>query len=161
MEAAEEPPAPLPAAASLLPQTWYVLNRAGQRARELVEEALAPLGLRRRHYAALGILAMEGQLSQQALSSRIPIDRATVVQIIDDLERLGLAERRPEPADRRAYQVALTALGRTVLEDASRRIAAAETEAFKPLSETERKTLDRLCRRLCGWATPRRVSGGR
>ena len=153
-----EVPAALPAAASLLPQTWYVLNRAGQRVRELVEEGLAPLGLRRRHYAALGILAMEGELSQQALSSRIPIDRATVVQIIDDLERLGLAERRPEPADRRAYQIALTEAGRAMLADATRRIAAAEAEAFKPLSETERRALDRLCRRLCGWETSRRSS---
>ncbi|MDA8051826.1 MAG: MarR family transcriptional regulator [Rhodospirillales bacterium] len=147
--------AALPAAASLLPQTWYVLNRAAQRARELVEEAIAPLGLRRRHYAALGILAMEGALSQQALSSRIPIDRATVVQIVDDLERLGLAERQPEPADRRAYQIALTAEGRAVLAKADRLIAGAEAEAFKPLTAAERKAIDRLCRRLCGWEARR------
>jgi DNA-binding MarR family transcriptional regulator len=150
-ESAAGAPAALPSAASLLPQTWYVLNRAAQRLRELVEQALAPLGLRRRHYAALGILATEGPLSQQALSSRIPIDRATVVQIIDDLERLELAERRPEPADRRAYQIALTARGRSVLEDADRRVVAAETEGLSSLSGAERRTLDRLCRRLCGW----------
>ncbi len=147
----EQTPVPLPAAASLLPQTWYVVNRAAQRLRELVEGALAPLGLRRRHYATLGILAIEGPLSQQALSGRIPIDRATMVQIIDDLEALGLAERQPEPSDRRAYQIALTAPGQSVLREAGRRVAAAETEGLKPLSHAERKTLDRLSRRLCGW----------
>lgn len=148
-----DPVPPLPYAAPLLPQTWYVLNRGAQRLRELVEEALLPLGLRRRHYAALGILAADGALSQQALSSRIPLDPASVVQIVDVLEQLGLAQRQPEPADRRAYQIALTERGRGVLEDASRRIAAAEEEGLRPLSAAERRALDRMCRRLCGWQT--------
>ena len=143
--------APLPSAAPLLPQTWYVLNRGAQRLRELVEEALLPLGLRRRHYAALGILASDGALSQQGLSSRIPLDPASVVQVIDVLEQLGLAVRQPEPADRRAYQIALTDPGRAVLQDATARVAAAEAEGLRPLSAVERKALDRMCRRLCGW----------
>lgn len=142
---------PLPFAAPLLPQTWYVLNRGAQRLRILVEEALQPLGLRRRHYAALGILASDSALSQQALSSRIPLDPASVVQVIDVLEQLGLAVRQPEPSDRRAYQIALTERGRAVLQDASARIAAAEAEGLRVLTGAERKALDRMCRLLCGW----------
>jgi len=152
---------PLPSAAPLLPQTWYVLNRGAQRLRILVEEALSPLGLRRRHYAALGILASDGALSQQALSSRIPLDPASVVQVIDVLEQLGLAVRQPEPSDRRAYQIALTERGRAVLQDATARIAAAEAEGLRPLTAAERKALDRMCRLLCGWnpEPPTRDSG--
>jgi DNA-binding MarR family transcriptional regulator len=142
---------PLPAAAALLPHKWYVLNRAAQRLREMVEEALTPFELRRRHYATLGTLSIEGSMSQQALSARIPIDRATMVQIIDDLERLGMVERQPEPSDRRAYQVALTAHGRAILVEADRQVSLAEAAGLKPLSNAERKLLDELSRRLCGW----------
>ena len=143
--------APLPFAASVLDQTWYVLNRAAQRLRLAVEEALEPLGLRRRHYAALGLLEAAAPLSQQELANRIPLDRASVVLVVDDLERLGFAERRPDPTDRRAYNIVLTPPGRDALHDARRRVAAAQAAGFAPLTADEVAALDALSRRICGW----------
>ncbi len=143
--------APLPFAASLFDQTWYALNRAAQYVRLAVEEALAPLGLRRRHYAALGLLGAAGPLSQQELASRIPLDRASVVSVVDDLEALGFAKRRPDPNDRRAYHIVMTPAGKTALQSARRRVAAAQAAGFAPLTAEEIATLDALSRRICGW----------
>jgi len=143
--------APLPFAASVLDQTWYVLNRAAQHLRLAVEDALAPLGLRRRHYAALGLLEAAAPLSQQELANRIPLDRASVVLVVDDLERLGFARRRPDPTDRRVYNIVLTPSGRDALHDARRRVAAAQAAGFAPLTAAEVAMLDALSRRICGW----------
>ena len=35
--------------------------------------------------------------------------------LLDDLEKAGLIERRPDPADRRARRIAATASGRRLL----------------------------------------------
>ena len=72
-----------------------------------MEAALLPLGLRRRHYAALCVIAEEGPLTQQELSLRIPIDRVAMVSVMDDLEASGLAERRKDPSDRRVWRLVL------------------------------------------------------
>jgi len=153
-EASEAPGGALPLTGptQLVAQSWYVLNRAAKRAREHVEAALQPLGLRRRHYAALGALGAEGALSQQELGSRIPIDRATMVVVVDDLEKLGFVERHADPADRRAYQLHLTPAGTRALADANLRVKAAEDAALAPLSPPQRRQLDRFVRILCGWS---------
>jgi DNA-binding MarR family transcriptional regulator len=148
------PELPLVGPAPLITQSWYVINRAAQRLRERVEAALLPMGLRRRHYASLAVIGTEGRLSQQELGNRIPIDRATMVMVVDDLERLGLVERRQDPADRRAYHILLTANGERALEQAKLRVAGAEVEGLAPLSAEQRRQLDGLVRILCGWEQP-------
>lgn len=143
--------APLAGPDQLKVHTWYVLNRAAQRLRELVEGALLPLGLRRRHYAALSVISAEGPLTQRDLSSRIPIDRVAMVSVIDDLEATGLAERQPYPGDRRAYALTLTAKGDGILRKARTLVEAADARGLAPLTPEEKAQLDRLARRLCGW----------
>ena len=142
---------PLSGPPQLKVHPWYVLNRAAQRLRELVEAALLPLGLRRRHYAALSVIAEEGPLTQQELSLRIPIDRVAMVSVMDDLEAAGLAERRKDPSDRRVWRLVLTPKGHQVREQGFAAIEAAEAEGFRALSLSELAQLNRLARRLCGW----------
>ncbi len=44
------------------------------------------------------------------------IDPSTMVSLVDQLERAGLAKRRPRPSDRRAREVLITPKGRRALE---------------------------------------------
>ena len=142
---------PLAGPDQLKVHTWYVLNRAAQRMRELVEGVLLPLGLRRRHYAALSVISAEGPLSQRDLSGRIPIDRVAMVSVIDDLESAGLAQRHPSLEDRRAYALTLTPKGDSILSKARALVEAADAQGLAPLSAEEQAVLDRLARRICGW----------
>ena len=68
----------------------------------------------------------------------------------DDLQARGLVERHPDPADRRATRVALTAAG----EEAGRAIRSARrVEAdrfFGALDPADRADLARILRRLAG-----------
>jgi len=137
-------------ATGLMDEAWYVFNKAAQHLREGVEASLAPLGLRRRHYATLKELT-NGEPSQQDLSDRIPVDRALMVKIIDDLEEFGLAARRQHRGDRRAYRVVLLPAGKSLLNEAERRVASAENVGLENLSPEERRQLAALCRKILGW----------
>jgi DNA-binding MarR family transcriptional regulator len=68
--------------------------------------------------------------------------------VVDTLESRGLAERRPDPADRRATLAELTEHGVGVL-DAVRAARGTETErVFGRLSATDRAHLARILRKL-------------
>ena len=55
------------------------------------------------------------------------ISATMATQIVDDLERLGLVERRRNPTDRRSYTVTMTPEGARILKTARTR---AESIAF-------------------------------
>jgi len=89
----------------------------------------------------------EGQ-SQQALSIALGIHRTAMVALVDDLERRGLAERRRDPADRRAYTLHLTSPGRELLDKASLVAEADEDELLAALDAPERSQLISLLQRV-------------
>lgn len=51
-------------------------------------------------------------LTQSELADRTVKDRTTITRILDLLEKKGLAERRRDPDDRRAFRIHLTEAGR-------------------------------------------------
>lgn len=116
----------------------YLLGRAAQRARERQEAALEGLGLRWRSYGVLVLIHTYGPLSQQEMVERSSIDRTTMVALIDELERLGLAERHRNVQDRRANAVHLTARGTALLERATERVAATEDRLLDEFAPAER-----------------------
>ena len=146
MKLNSEPAATLPA--SLAASSGFLLSKVTQRGIELVHEALAPLGIRSRHYGVLAALAEAGPRSQQALGAWLRVDRTTMVAVVDDLERLGLVERHRSPGDRRAYSLNLTPSGGSVLAEARQRVAAADAMLLEPLAPEERAQLRALLVRM-------------
>ncbi|MFI8825190.1 MarR family winged helix-turn-helix transcriptional regulator [Streptomyces sp. NPDC053431] len=128
--------------------TGYLLYRLGLRSGQLFNTALQESGLRLRHYALLRYLAtVEGAL-QRELSSRLGYDPSAIVGLVDDLERLGLVERRPAPGDRRSRIVVLTDAGRGFLKDTDRTSRRVTDGLLAPLSAEERTVLHGLLRRV-------------
>jgi DNA-binding MarR family transcriptional regulator len=79
-----------------------------------------------RGYQVLAAAARSRPGSQQELASHLGVDRTVMTYLLDDLERAGLIERRPDPADRRARRIAATGHGRELLSDLDGRLRAAE-----------------------------------
>lgn len=77
--------------------TGYLLYRLGLRSGQLFNTFLQASGLRLRHYALLRFLATSEGALQRELSSRLGYDPSAIVGLVDDLEKLGFAERRPSP----------------------------------------------------------------
>jgi DNA-binding MarR family transcriptional regulator len=82
------------------------------------------------------------------------IDPSALVSLIDELERAGLAKRRPHPDDRRAREVAITPKGRRVLKRGRRMAFQVEDEVLQGLTAAERRDLLRLLRRALDSAPP-------
>src|SRR5262249_49190790 len=71
--------------------------------------ALDSIGLTPATFALLNVLGARDGAIQSQLSSDMGIDPSAMVKLIDELETAGLAERRPRPGDRRAWEVSITA----------------------------------------------------
>lgn len=78
------------------------------------------------------------------LAQHLRIAPRSATEVVDGLEAKGLVERRPDPADRRATRVVLTADGRA-LSDRLRQAKGRESErVFGRLSERDRAELTRI-----------------
>ena len=133
----------------------FVLNRAAGRVREEFGKALAPLLITPRHYGLLTLLAEAGGLTQQEAGERVFCDRTTMVNLMDDLERLGLAERVARPDDRRAYAIRLTRRGRLVQAKGRAIANRVNTRFLRPLTRGEVARLRELLERLISEPRPR------
>jgi DNA-binding MarR family transcriptional regulator len=113
---------------------------------------LAAHGLSMWAYIVLSHLARRPAGTQLALAAAIRYDKTRLIGLLDELERDGLITRKPDPADRRARTVDLTAAGRTRHAAAQADVHAMEDEFLGDLSATDR---DRLRRALARLATER------
>ena len=101
-----------------------------------------------RGYQVMSI-ANGGPCSNQAtIATRLGIDRTVMTYLVDDLEKDGLVERRPDPADRRARQVVLTTKGAKAYAAASERIARVERAVLGTLSDSDADTFRQLLLRV-------------
>jgi DNA-binding MarR family transcriptional regulator len=82
------------------------------------------------------------------LAERAQLTKATVVRTVDELERLGYAERVPDPADGRAKLVRATPRAHAVEADAREIIAELRAHWAAMLAPGELDQLEALLRRL-------------
>jgi DNA-binding MarR family transcriptional regulator len=126
----------------------YLFKHAQLRLAELTGAALAPLGITGRELAVLLVISEEPPASQLQIGTRMGVDRTTMVALIDELERKGLVERRPDDVDRRRNVTALTTLGRTTARQAASAAEKAERRFLEPLALTDAAVVRRALRRL-------------
>ena len=128
----------------------YLLARLGEASRRRFHKALEPEGLHPRDFGVMTMVAAQPGMSQQQLHEKTGIDPSSMVAVIDDLQARGLAERRPDPADRRARRVFLTEQGEQALQRIRGLAAGLQREFFGALTTEERKTLHARLRNLAG-----------
>jgi len=88
------------------------------------------------------------RLSPTSIARSLLMTTGTMTGRLDRLEKRGLIERVPNPQDRRSLDVALTAEGRRLVDEAVTTHTAAQQEIVSALSAPERAELDRLTRKL-------------
>ena len=109
-----------------------------------VNDEMAGCGLSMARTKVLRRLCEQGPTRQSVLAADFALSPHSITDIVDGLERLGLAQRRPDPVDRRAKLVAITDAGRTALDAANATWERVLTQIFGSLSEADRETLLRL-----------------
>ena len=97
---------------------------------------------------ALRHLVKHGPLTMNDLAARMDISPSAATQLVDRLVQHGLAERAPDPDDRRALRVAASgsalAAVRAFEKERSMRVAA----LLAPLSEDELEVIAGLAERI-------------
>lgn len=146
----ETPPegAPPGLHAALVRHTGFLINRIASVGRKRFSARLDSLGLNFRMWGVLNVLDVEGAITQHKLGRGVGIDPSSMVGTIDELEAMGLVERRRHPTDRRAHALHLTELGRTTLKQGRALAREAQDELLGPLTQDERKQLHELLLRV-------------
>lgn len=133
--------APMAAVTSLMRVHQLLLAR--------LNEALVPHGLTFARYEALMLLYLSrsGSLPLGKIGERLQVHPTSVTNLVDGLQRSGLATRSPHPRDRRATLATIT--------DSGRQVAAAATETLNaidfgtgPLTSKELDEITRVLRRM-------------
>jgi DNA-binding MarR family transcriptional regulator len=96
----------------------------------------------------LAHLAREGQLTQSELAMLTAQHPAGVSRLLDELEKQGYVSRRRDPVDRRRVHVLLSARGMRRFEARLPDVIEAVDQALRPLSESERRLLRDLLRKV-------------
>ncbi|MCU7725639.1 MarR family transcriptional regulator [Actinoplanes sp. KI2] len=114
-----------------------LLNMAGHALSNRLSAALADVDLTPRMQCVL-IHALEEERTQIQIAALADLDKTTMVSTVDELERRGLAERRPSTTDRRARIVAVTEKGRLAAEEAQRIVDRVHADALGGLPADSR-----------------------
>jgi len=152
-QATLSPSNPPPAAAptgleELRLSNGYLLARLGAESRSLWARMLAERGLTPRQFAMLMALAQVGESHQRRLSEIVGIDPRNAVAVIDALHQRRLLKRSTNPGDRRRHVIALTAHGRSIVDQLRGAGDVIEHELLAGLSEGEQAQLHALLLKL-------------
>jgi DNA-binding MarR family transcriptional regulator len=126
----------------------FLLVQLGFQVARVFGERLKPLGLEQRQAGMLVRLAENDGRSQQAIAEQMGVNPTRMVFLTDELEKLGLVERRRNPADRRSHALYLTEAGTAMLARVGEVTRAHEAAITASLTGADRDQLTALLRRL-------------
>ncbi len=124
---------------------------SGRLAHKLLERAAIASGLQRRgDYEVLAILRRFAptQLTPLEVAQQLLTSPSGMTGKLDRLEEQGLIQRTPDPNDRRAVRLKITASGRTLIDNAFTASLSIYESMLEELSRTEVKNLEALLDKL-------------
>ncbi|WP_139138970.1 MarR family winged helix-turn-helix transcriptional regulator [Alteromonas confluentis] len=99
-------------------------------------------------FSSLSLISSNPGISQNELSAAVGLDKSTFVQVIDELEKRGLAKREKSKTDRRRHALFVTDEGQIFLNELYEIMAKTESAALKQLSPSELSLLKALLDRM-------------
>jgi DNA-binding MarR family transcriptional regulator len=138
----------MPSGAPRHAKAAYLLARVGRTQSVRFAERVQSIGLRPKHFAVLNAISLAHGASQQEIGDRMGLDPSGLVGAIDELEKMGLVERRRDPADRRRYVLGLSDEGTATLRRGRRVVTESARELLAPLDDDEVDTLVDLLARV-------------
>lgn len=118
-----------------------MLAQVSRLMRRRFDERAREIGVTRPQWHVLSILRRHEGINQGGLAELLEVEPITAGRMIDRLQDAALVERRPDPADRRAWRLYVTDKGRGLFDQL--RPCALETydEALEGIDPKEREAL--------------------
>jgi len=115
----------------------FLLAQASHALETEMTAELQALGISPRAHCVL-THALRGELTQSQVAEQCALDKTTMVVTMDELEKAGLAERRPSGTDRRARIIAVTKAGERRVAEANAIVARIYAEVLAALPAGQR-----------------------
>ena len=119
----------------------FMISDVSRLMRRRFDERARLIGVTRTQWRTLTTLKRHEGINQGGMAELLEVEPITLSRMIDRLEEANLVERRPDPADRRAWQIFLTPKALPIL-DQLRALAEDMVEAaLYGLDEAQRTQL--------------------
>ena len=99
-------------------------------------------------FAVMAVIAGNPGIIQMEVGKALDIHRANLVPLLKELDERGLIVRRVAAHDRRAFALDLTQPGKSLFNEALRRMRQHESRFFGVLTARERDALRRILLKL-------------
>lgn len=118
-----------------------LLVDVSRRMRRAFQQQLEGSSLTQAQGRALVYVSLHEGVRQVELAELLEVQPITLARLLDQLEEAGLVERRPDPADRRAYRVFLTPAAAPHLAAIEQVSAAIRAEVLRNLDDHQIATV--------------------
>lgn len=119
----------------------FLVHLAAKRLRLEFARRAAVHGLTPSKARALAFLARSPGANLKALAEALEVQPMSVLRVVDDLEAQGMVTRAPDPRDRRALRLTLTAEGEAANRCIWQTLDAIMAEATQHMSDEARASL--------------------
>jgi DNA-binding MarR family transcriptional regulator len=126
----------------------FLIRRLQLISTAIVAEAVADADLTMPQWAVLAHIAAAPDVDQSRLAELTSFDKTSIGRIVDQLEAMGLVERRPNGADRRVWMLQATARGHQLRRKLRPRAFASQERLLSCLTAKEQETFVALLRRV-------------
>jgi DNA-binding MarR family transcriptional regulator len=126
----------------------HLIRRCQQIAVALFLDHCAAFDLTPMQYAILRATEAEPGLDQISIAGLVALDRSNAARVCATLEERGLLRRQPDPADRRARRLTVTAEGKALLRRAEPAVVRVQEELLAPLAPGMRETFTAMLRAI-------------
>ena len=128
--------------------TFIKLIRSGNALSSGINLILAKNSLTESQFNVLDALYHLGYLTQKELGKKLLKSGGNVTMVIDNLEKLGLVERRRGKKDRRTFTIHLTAKGRNKINLVTPGIVKFISEEMNILTVKEQNEMQKMCKAI-------------
>lgn len=117
-------------------------------ARIYFEKELAPFGLGSGAFPVLMHLLHKDGMTQQELTEKLHVDKATITRVITKLVKSGYVRRERDPDDKRAYRLFVTQKARETSSEIRKVLRAWTAILAEGLTDEEQDTALKLLRHM-------------
>jgi DNA-binding MarR family transcriptional regulator len=122
----------------------YLLADNSRLARWAFDQQVREIGVTGPQARLLLTLNRQPGENQGFYAERLEVEPITLCRMVDRLEEASMVERRPDPADRRAWRLHLTDKSRKVVEKLQQRVDSLVEDMLAGLTSAERSEFARL-----------------
>jgi len=117
--------------------TAYLLSDTARLLRRAFDSRMRQLGMTSVQARLLLNLSINEGENQGFYAERLEVEPITLGRLVDRMAEAGLIERRPDPADRRAWRIHLTECGRLKIDESRESLAGLEEQLLHGMSPAQ------------------------